>query len=304
MISSRPRRFAARVALALLMAGTVLAAPIVAFADSSKQPAITEARVDGAVLHVLGLNLGGGKPKVILGTLPLSVVSMTATQIDALIPASVVPGSYLITVSLAKGKEGDDRNDDFGKYDEFWVTIGAVGSRGPAGLNGVDGATGAVGPQGPAGAVGATGALGPAGPIGLQGAAGAQGSTGPAGARGLAGPSGSGGTQGPPGPQGPVGAQGPMGPQGPAGSTGSPSTSVVHTVRRWRAGDGFVTATAECPAGSVLTGGSALFWGYANTSSSLSSSSENTWSASGYTEVFPDPILTTIVVSAICLRIN
>ena len=53
MISSRPIRFAARVALALLMAGTVLAAPIVAFADSSKQPAITEARADGGMLLIL-----------------------------------------------------------------------------------------------------------------------------------------------------------------------------------------------------------------------------------------------------------
>lgn len=187
MISSRPLRFTTRVALALLVAGTVLAAPIVAFADSAKQPAITEARANGGMLFILGVNFAGGMPKVTLGTLPLSVIAMSATQIDALIPASIAPGSYLLTVSLRKSKAGDDRNDDDGKYDEFWVTIGGAGPQGPAGAAGPQGLTGPSGPQGPTGLQGAQGVAGNNGARGPSGTDGATGPVGPAGPQGAPG---------------------------------------------------------------------------------------------------------------------
>jgi hypothetical protein len=193
--------------LALCVASALLAPSAPAFADSSRDPAVTEARADGGVLHILGLNLGGGRPKVTLGTLQLSVVSMTATQIDAVVPSTVAPGSYLLSVSFPKGRNGgDDRNDD-SKYDEFWVTIGAAG---PQGL---------VGPQGPAGKDGATGIQGAQGPAGSQGLTGP---SGPQGSTGVQGPQGVAGKDGATGPSGTDGATGPQGPQGPPGSGGSP----------------------------------------------------------------------------------
>ena len=168
-----------RFLLASCVASALLAASAPTFADSSRDPAVTEAHVDGGMLHILGLNLGGGKPKVTLGTLPLSVVSMTATQIDALVTAAVAPGSYLLTVSIPKGRNGGDSRNDDSKYDEFWVTIGAAGVQGPAGTPGLQGAMGPMGPQGtpgiagPAGRDGAPGAQGPVGPQGVAGPAGA-----------------------------------------------------------------------------------------------------------------------------------
>ena len=204
------------IALALCLAGTALPASLPSLAGSSRQPAIIEARADGSVLRILGFNLGGGKPSVTLGTLTLTVVSATATQIDALIPATVVPGSYLLAVDLSKSKDRDnDRHDGDGMYDEFWVTIGAAG---PAGKDG------AAGPQGPAGSAGATGPQGLIGIQGLQGPPGAPGAPGPAGQAGAAGKDGAIGPQGPIGPAGPQGSQGPVGPQGPAGAGGSPLT--------------------------------------------------------------------------------
>lgn len=209
----------ATLALALGVAITMLTHSPPGHADSSRQPAITEARADGSVLRILGFNLGSGKPRVTLGTLALTVVSTTATQIDALIPAAVGPGSYLLAVNLGKAKGGDsDRNDDDGKYDEFWVTIGMAGLPGPAGPQGPaakDGAAGPPGPQGlvgPAGKDGATGPQGPAGPQGIAGAAGPQGPQGPQGLQGFTGPQ---------GPVGNTGAQGAQGPQGPAGASSS-----------------------------------------------------------------------------------
>ncbi len=217
----RHSSLSAPIALALCVAGTTLAASLPSFADSWRQPAITEAHADGAVLRVLGLNLAGGKPRVTLGTQPLTVVSMTSTQIDALIPASVVPGSYLLTVKLDKGKGGGGDRDDDGKYDEFWVTIGAAG------------------PQGPAGAIGPAG---PAGPPGSPGPAGAAGGQGPAGAPGQ---DGAAGPQGPAGPTGPQGAQGPQGPAGPGSSIIYARINVDGTLPR--AYPGFVAVEKSSP---------------------------------------------------------
>jgi hypothetical protein len=81
---------------------------------------------------------------------------------------------------------------------------------------------------------------GPRGPAGPQGAAGAQGAAGPAG------------------PTGPAGAQGPQGPQGTQGPQGPPGIVGFDTVS---ATNGTATATANCPAGEVATGGGGVVAG-------------------------------------------
>ncbi len=279
-----------------LYMGLLFAASPLAFADSPHDPAITEARADGGMLHILGLNLSGARPQVTLGTLPLSVVSMTATQIDALVPPTVVPGSYLLTVTLGKSKSGGDDMKDDGKSDEFWVTIGAAGPQGAQGL------VGPAGPQGAQGLVGAAGSQGSAGPAGTQG------STGPGGPQGLPGPAGAAGTggrDGATGPTGPAGSQGiagPAGAQGPAGPAGSPGSlaSFVVTNAVHFAGVSYVTAEVFCPSGSVVTGGSSHGLAF---DVFTSRAHGNGWQALGVAQVFAD---TTAYVeaSAICLRLN
>jgi hypothetical protein len=271
-----------KLVLATLAALATLATIAPAYADSSHQPAITGARADGTTLHVLGLNLDGAAPKVTLGGNPVSVVFTSATQFDALVPAGLVPGSYLLTYSLGKGKSDDDS-----KYEEFWVTLGATGAQGPAGAAGPQGPVGATGPIGPAGAMGATGSNGPAGPIGATGPSGPQ---GPAGGNGDIGPA------GPRGPAGPTGAQGP---QGPAGTAGTPTTFMVSVY----SGDisfldGVVTLLAECPAGSVVTGG-----GYYTNFVSITYQHQegNAWLVTGSTAGFAGPAFRAY---ATCLRFN
>lgn len=143
-----------------------------ASASNDNDAVITEVRANaaGSALVVTGANLGGGTPKLTLGTLatPLAVTSASSTQIVAQLPAGVSPGSYLLTLTVGKRKDksGDDEE---ARGDEFWVTLGAAGSQGPAGATGAQGPAGpagATGPQGPAGPVGATGPQGPAGPSG------------------------------------------------------------------------------------------------------------------------------------------
>lgn len=170
-------------AVALCVAGVSLTASTPSFADSSHQPAILEARVDGGVLRVLGLNLSGGTTRVTLGGLPLGVVSATATQLEALVPTTLAAGSYLLTLTVGTGKSGEDNS----RYDEFWITIGAIG---PKGSPGPQGPAGSPGSQGATGPMGLQGVQGPPGPVGNDGATGAQGPAGPAGLTGPAGPSG------------------------------------------------------------------------------------------------------------------
>jgi hypothetical protein len=215
--------------LALCVAGALFAASTSGFADSSHQPAIIEAHADGAMLRITGFDLAGGTPKITLGNAALSIVSATATHIDALLPAGVAPGSYLLTLTLSKGRKDGvaDRNDDSSKYEEFWVTIGgagAAGKDGVAGPQGPAGPMGAMGPQGPAGPMGAMGPMGPIGPQGTQGPAGKQGENGSTGSEGKEGPPGPMGREGPVGPAGATGATGPAG----LGSTSGQSAVTVH----------------------------------------------------------------------------
>src|SRR6266702_4129923 len=173
---------------------------------------VTSATVDPALARVTinGANFVGGKntpTQVFLGATltPLTVLAISDSEITALLPAGVAPGSYLLTVGYGSG------NDANGKSDEFSVALGDVGSPGPQGIQG---------PAGPAGPQGATGQTGLAGSVGATGAAGAQ---GPKGDTGAVGPGGAAGATGAQGDAGPAGAIGPQGSQGPAGPPGSPA---------------------------------------------------------------------------------
>jgi len=277
-------RLAASTALALLFTGAMLTASLPSLAGATPQPMITEVQPLDGLLRISGFNFGGTASAITLGGRVLRVVAATATGVDAALP-DLAPGSYLLTLTV--GSAGSQRSD------ESWVTLGAVGPQGVAG------AAGANGPQGPAGPAGATGQQGLAGPVGPQGIAGA---TGPAGARGLDGAPGAAGTPGPAGPQGPAGAQGPAGPQGPAGSGGTPSTSIVKVGHLWKPTDGtYGEARAECPAGSVVTGGVGDSVGYDWISSNPVG---NAWVVRGPTPLFPDPMTTSLYATAVCLSTN
>ena len=138
---------------------------------------------------------------------------------------------------------------------------GAPGPQGPAGPAGADGAVGPQGPAGPAGADGADGAAGSQGPAGADGAVGPQGPAGPAGADGAdgaagpQGPAGPAGADGATGPAGATGAQGPAGPIGPAGESLAPRTIVTSSVVTSASNVASATASATCPAGTVMLSG-------------------------------------------------
>lgn len=154
----RPLRLSPLVVALALATGLGAAMPVFAAPDP---PAITEARADAGIVRITGTDLGGAAPRASLGSVPLVIVAASATQIDALLPPGLAPGSYLL--SLAFGNKAN------APYDEFWITIGAAGPQGPAGKDGATGPAGPQGPQGVAGKEGATGSMGPQGPSGPPG---------------------------------------------------------------------------------------------------------------------------------------
>ena len=111
---------------------------------------ITEVEVDDPntpmSITIMGedLDFGGELDVTLGGYASLIIISATDTTIVATLPAGIMPGDYLLTVSRG---EGQSQND------EYDLTIGAVGPQGPAGADGADG---------PAGADGTDGATGPA----------------------------------------------------------------------------------------------------------------------------------------------
>ena len=200
-----------------------------------------------------------GSPVVDLDAAKLTLVSSSATQIVADLPAGLVAATYQLTVNNGSGAAASS----------FDVTYGAAGPQGPAGPKGATGSTGPQGPSGPTGATGPQGAQGPTGPAGSTGPAGPTGPVGmiwrgawlsfnaysiddavsfsgssyiataaipadqppPGGSWQLVAQEGSTGAAGPQGPQGSTGSQGPEGPTGPQGPAGialpfSGSTSV------------------------------------------------------------------------------
>jgi Collagen triple helix repeat (20 copies)/IPT/TIG domain len=117
----------------------------------------------------------GNAPIVYLGSMRLTIVSASDTQIVATLPATITPGTYLLKVNRAQELTMPLTAMTLA------VTYGVIGPQGPAGVPGPQGA------PGPAGIPGSAGLPGPQGPQGPQGA---QGNPGPAGATGPQGPAG------------------------------------------------------------------------------------------------------------------
>lgn len=161
------------------------------------------------LITIIGSNFGTTKPVVTLDSLTLAVNTYTDTNVVAVLPLTIKPGSYTLQLT----------NTSINKSGGFDTTIGAVGPMGPQGVPGAAGAPGATGLQGPKGDPGATGPTGPQGPAGATGPTGA---AGPQGPQGLKGDTGAIGAVGPQGPAGPTGPQGPAGVAGPQGTAGSP----------------------------------------------------------------------------------
>ncbi len=235
--------------------GTAHATPdqptiIQADADTSTQP---------GVLFINGSGFGAQTPTVILGSLQLTVISHSPTDITAALPSNTASASYLLSVTNASPPN---------RTDTFAVAIGASGPPGP---QGPAGPAGAQGPQGPAGPTGAMGPPGPQGPIGFTGPAGAIGPQGPIGLPGIDGKDGlpgPAGPAGPIGPQGPTGATGPQGPQGPAGL----ATADALSLDRWASIEAFLSTSDyttimafDVPAGTYLVLGQAIITSYAFT---------------------------------------
>ena len=182
-------KFALRIpmlALLLLFSSQALIHAQLATATSSHQVVIVSAQINLSVtpntIAISGQNFGTSKPTVTLDAMTLAVTSFSQTSIQATLPISIPPGSYVLTVVSGNGTPGSGLVD---------VTIGTQGPVGPQGPQGPQGNTGATGPQGPQGTTGLTGATGPQGPQGPTGPQGPQGNTGATGAQG---------PQGPPGP--------------------------------------------------------------------------------------------------------
>jgi hypothetical protein len=140
-----------------------------AHAAFAQAPLVLSASINPPVgqITITGRNLQApaGTTTVTLDGVSLAVVSSTAQNILAGIPAGLGSGTFLLRVTTNAGTAALD------------VANPIVGPEGPAGPRGPQGATGPAGPQGVPGPTGATGSTGPQGP---QGAAGQTGPQGPA----------------------------------------------------------------------------------------------------------------------------
>ena len=184
----------------------------------SDGPRILQADADTSNLFIHGTGFGTKNGTVTLGGQRLGVASWSPTDIVAVVPQSLLPASYLLTVTPAHGRCVRAAFD-------VAVGAGGQGSVGPPGPVGPAGPAGPRGATGPAGAAGPAGPIGPAGPQGPSGLTGPPGATGPAGANGPPGPAGAIGPPGPAGPQGPIGFTGPAGSVGAPGPIGLPGPS-------------------------------------------------------------------------------
>lgn len=118
------------------------------------------------VINASGLK-AGPVPVVVLGGTQLAIKTHSATSIQALLPGTLVPGDYLLTVANPPASEDTTTS--------LTYTLPAAVIPGPAGPQGLPGT---VGPQGPMGAVGPQGSAGTPGPQGPAGSAGPQGPSG------------------------------------------------------------------------------------------------------------------------------
>lgn len=126
----------------------------------ANQLLITSTAIDYGVgwVTIHGDNLGGGPPVVTLAGQTLQVVTYGANQIVAVVPAAILPGSYLLTVATGAANT---------EFDAFNLTYGAEGPAGQEGPQGERGPEGVAGPPGPQGPVGPVGPEGPSGSLTL-----------------------------------------------------------------------------------------------------------------------------------------
>jgi hypothetical protein len=201
------------IAITLLIA--VFAIPSLLLAEDTKQATTIDkvmftydsGNSTPVEMDIVGHGFGNRvAPTVLIDGLQQTVTMFTDTHI-AIAPAGISSGAYRLKVQN-NSRQG---NDGSSRMTQFYLTIGAAGTKGDPGPAGPQGAAGVQGPPGPQGL---------AGPIGAPGATGATGATGPAGPIGPAGPQGIMGFPGPQGTQGPQGVQGLQGPPGPAGTDG------------------------------------------------------------------------------------
>ena len=127
-----------------------------AHAAFAQAPLVLSASINPPVgqITITGRNLQApaGTTTVTLDGVSLAVVSSTAQNILAGIPAGLGSGTFLLRVTTNAGTAALD------------VANPIVGPEGPAGPRGPQGATGPAGPQGVPGPTGATGSTGPQGP--------------------------------------------------------------------------------------------------------------------------------------------
>lgn len=139
-------------------------------------PIVTGASENSAATQIVisGVSFGTALPGVTLGGTSLKVLTASASSITAQLPATLAPGSYLLTVV----------NNNTHLPAIFEVTLGAQGLTGAIGAMGLPGPQGIPGPQGLPGPQGTPGLQGAAGLPGAPGAQGAAGATGTAGSAG------------------------------------------------------------------------------------------------------------------------
>ena len=135
---------------------------------------------DPTTIMIVGEELlfGDDPLEVMLGVYvaPLDIIGVpTNTEINALLPESIVDGDYLLTVATGNGKS---------EKDEYDLTIGGVGPQGDQGVQGKLGDQGVQGKLGDQGVQGKIGDQGVQGKLGDQGVQGKLGPPGPVGGTG------------------------------------------------------------------------------------------------------------------------
>ena len=146
--------------VALLLFAPMLA--VSALAAPAVQSGIINYVTNQVTLTGTNFEPGKAKPTVLFNGAALTVTSFTNTQVVAMLPTGLTPGTFNLTLTNSAGNSV-----------EFDLSYGAIGPQGPAG------------PAGPTGAQGPAGQTGPAGPTGPRGLTGAPGAPGPAGANGI-----------------------------------------------------------------------------------------------------------------------